>query len=336
MSHRIAIIGAGAWGTALACAWGSKGHKITLVTRDARTAESIRSNRHNNQCLPGIMLPNSIEVTNGHNVLKNSDIIAFSTPAQAFSETLKTCKAYLQSGQSIVLCSKGIDQKSETTLTQIAREQQPYLCRFVLSGPSFAVDVANGLPAAVTLASSQRKKTDWLAGILSTERLRVYSSTDVIGVEMGGALKNVLAIAVGIARGLKLGVSAEAALISRGFLEMTRLAIAMGARRETLTGLSGLGDLALCCANPQSRNFCYGIILGQGKNNTHYPLTEGIFTADVARKVAKQHNIEVPIIETVCQILNGQVTPIEAVSHLLSRPLKGEDLEGRDSKREQL
>jgi glycerol-3-phosphate dehydrogenase (NAD(P)+) len=224
----------------------------------------------------------------------------------------------------IVSTAKGIDAGTGRLPGQLLAEALPGLDVAALSGPSFAIDVARGLPTAVTIAAGRIETAAELSRQLSAGTFRCYASDDLAGVELGGALKNVLALAVGAARGMKLGASAEAALIARGFAEMSRLAIALGARPQTLTGLSGLGDLVLTCSQAQSRNLSYGVALGAGENLEGRPLAEGVFTARIAAEIAASNGVAAPIIATVADVLDRSLTPREAVIRLLERPLKSE------------
>ena len=320
----IAVIGAGAWGTALAQGWALEGKRITLLARNGAAADALNETREHRSYLPGIPLSNRIAITGDPAGLKEASTIALVIPAQALRSVLKNISHHIPLDATLILCAKGIERETLASPVEIVEELLPGRFIAVLSGPSFARDVARGLPTAVTLAAADGGWADALSSTLSTGTLRLYASTDMVGVEMGGALKNVMAVAVGITRGLKLGASAEAALIARGFAEMTRLAVARGAQAETLTGLSGLGDLVLTCSSPQSRNFAYGEALASGEDLFARPLAEGVHTARQARQIARDASIDTPIIDMVCAILNGDLDAPDAVRHLLSRPLTRE------------
>ncbi|MEM9676652.1 MAG: NAD(P)H-dependent glycerol-3-phosphate dehydrogenase, partial [Pseudomonadota bacterium] len=237
----------------------------------------------------------------------------------------KTIAPLLPKTTSLLLCSKGIDAVSGRTMSQIVGSALAGRPVAVLSGPSFAHDVVRNLPTAVTLAHKDGEDAAMaLAQLFATQVLRIYPTDDVAGVEAGGALKNIFAIAVGVARGLELGASAEAALTARGFAEMTRLAVAMGAEAQTLAGLSGLGDLVLTCASTQSRNFSFGVALARDEIAPDLPLAEGAKSAQAALKLAQAKDIDVPIIQAVSNLIAGALTPSKAVEALLSRPLRSE------------
>lgn len=320
----IAVIGAGAWGTALAQGWALEGKRITLLARNDAAANALKDSRENRRYLPGIPLSKRIAMTADPAALREASAIAVVIPTQALRSVLNEVGDDIPPDATLILCAKGIERKTLASPVEIVDELLPGRSIAVLSGPSFARDVARGLPTAVTLAAADGARADALCSTLSTGNLRLYASTDMIGAELGGALKNVMAVAVGITRGLKLGASAEAALIARGFAEMTRLAVARGAQAETLTGLSGLGDLVLTCSSPQSRNFAYGEALAKGEDLSARPLAEGVHTARQARQIARDASIDTPIIDMVCAILNGDLDAPDAVRHLLSRPLTRE------------
>ncbi|EFL88136.1 NAD(P)H-dependent glycerol-3-phosphate dehydrogenase [Ahrensia sp. R2A130] len=320
----IAVIGAGAWGTALAQGWAMEGKDVTLLARDEQAADAIRNAGENTRYLPGIPLSKDMAITGDPAALQGASIIAIVIPTQALRAVLNDVGKHIAADATLVLCAKGIERETLASPVDIVSETLPGRAIAVLSGPSFAHDVARRLPTAVTLAAQDDEKADALCANLSTRNLRLYASTDLVGVELGGALKNVMAVAVGITRGLKLGASAEAALIARGFAEMTRLAVARGANAETLTGLSGLGDLVLTCGSSQSRNFAYGEALAKGEDLSDRPLAEGVHTARQAQQLARQTNVDAPIIDMVCAILNGDLDATDAVRQLLSRPLTRE------------
>ena len=320
----LAVLGSGAWGTALATMLASDGTTVQLWGRDAQVIEAINRDHRNAAYLGDIALSENIVATVDLEQACSADIVLCVTPAQSFGQSAPKIKPLLLSGASVVLCAKGIDHVSGQMLHQLAAEAIGHESVAALSGPSFASDVAKGLPTAVSLAATSMDKATELAAKLSRPRFRIYATDDLVGVEIGGALKNVLALAVGIARGLQFGASAEAALIARGFAELSRVARAQGARSDTLVGLSGLGDLVLSCSSPQSRNFSYGIALAKGEDLTNRPLAEGVHTADMALKLAQQDDIDVPIITTIVQVLAGEIAAQKAVNLLLERPLKGE------------
>lgn len=322
---RIAVLGAGAWGTALALSQARQNRPVTLWGRDANTIADINESRQNSAYLPDLNFDCALPATtNISEALDSGEIVLVVIPAQKLRAALQSIAPLMPANIPIVLCAKGIEQSTGLLMSQVAAQCLPNHPVAALSGPSFAADVARGLPTAVTIAAQDETIAAMLAESLSTPQLRCYSTDDLIGVEVGGALKNVLAIAAGAVRGKQMGASAEAALITRGFVELRRIGAALGARPETLMGLSGLGDLLLTCSSPQSRNLCYGVAVGSGANLDGLPLAEGVATAHIAAKQAAKLNLEAPIITAISAILNSKLTIELAVASLLSRPLKTE------------
>lgn len=328
----IGVIGAGAWGTALAqvCARaGGPSRRVTLWAREPEIVESINSARENITFLPGITLEPAITATGDMSDLGEASAILMVTPAQHMRASLLALKPHLKSGTPVLLCAKGVEQGSHKLLTQVLAEVLPDAVPAVLSGPSFAGEVARGLPTAVTLACADEALAHELMQAVGIPTFRPYFSPDLIGAEIGGAVKNVLAIACGIVEGKKLGASARAALTTRGFAEMTRLGLALGARAETLAGLSGLGDLVLTCNSPQSRNMSLGLALGEGKSldeimGARSAVTEGVHSANAVVELAASLNIEMPISEAVAAIVTGKSSVDDAILALLTRPFKSE------------
>jgi len=324
---KVAILGAGAWGTALALGAARAGNEAMMWGRDAALVASIAASRSNPRYLPGIALdPPVLAITDPAEALAGADIVLVATPAQSVGTIAGMIAGIVRPGTAVVGCAKGIDRATGRLPAEMLADALPGCPVGALSGPSFAADVANGLPTAVTVATRHIELSTWLARRLSGPGFRCYASDDLTGVELGGALKNVLALAVGAARGLRLGASAEAALVARGFAELMRLARALGARPETLMGLSGLGDLVLTCSGPQSRNFSYGMALGEGAPLEGLRLAEGVPTAAIALELARRHGVDSPIIAAVCDVLDRRITAQEAVGLLLDRPLKKEGL----------
>ncbi|MBA8899918.1 NAD(P)H-dependent glycerol-3-phosphate dehydrogenase [Phyllobacterium sp. P30BS-XVII] len=324
--HNIAVLGGGAWGTALGSMAAQNGHRVRLYARDPAIVASINTHHRNEAYLPGIDLsPSLIASTQTSDVLADCDFILCVIPAQAMAGALEELKPLIPASVPLIICAKGIDRKSGLLMSSLVRKIIPDQVLAALSGPSFASDVARGLPTAVTVAAESQTVADRIALALSGPTFRCYSTDDLVGVEIGGSLKNVLAIAAGAAIGRGFGASAQAALVTRGFVELRRIGQALGARPETIMGLSGLGDLLLSCSTAQSRNYSYGIALGRGEDLTGRPLAEGVATAVIAAELAARHNIEAPIIETVVRILDRSITIDEAVEALLARPLKNED-----------
>jgi glycerol-3-phosphate dehydrogenase (NAD(P)+) len=322
---RIAVVGGGAWGTALAQVAGSGGPPVLLWAREAEAVESINRDRENRLYLPGQRLADSIRATDRLEELDGADAWLVVTPAQHMRAVLEAAP---RCGKPLILCSKGIDERSGKLLHDVARDTCPGAPIAVLSGPTFAHEVAAGLPTAVTLASEDGETGRRLRDVLARPTFRIYLSDDVAGAEVGGAVKNVLAIACGVVEGKGLGQNARAALIARGFAEMTRFGLAVGARAETLAGLSGLGDLVLTCSSTSSRNYSLGRGLGQGRSAAELladrrTVAEGAHTAPVLVELARQHGAEMPIVGAVARLLEG--VPAQAVAaELLTRPLAAE------------
>ena len=328
MFERISVIGSGAWGTALALAAARAGRKVTLWSRDVDQVGSMQSTRENSRRLPGILLPDAITVTASiKDAVDHGRAILLAVPAQALRDMAIALSLVVKRGIPLIVCAKGIDRQSGEFMSEIVTDAIPGAMPAILSGPSFADDVARGLPTAVVLAAPLGEIAEALANALSSSSFRVYHSSDVRGVEIGGAAKNVLAIAAGIVEGRGLGESARAALVARGFAELRRFAESYQAKPETLMGLSGLGDLVLTAGSLKSRNFAFGYDLGRGKSVSEAggsKLAEGVFTAHVLVEMARARGIEMPIAEAVSAILRGAVTVDGAVEALMTRPVKGE------------
>ena len=323
---KIAVLGGGAWGTALAVTMLRAGHDTHLWVRDSATATSIREEGRNPRYLPAVELEPGIQAgTDPQTVLIDTNAILAVVPAQTLAGVLGQLQHAIPPGVPLVLCAKGIERGTGRLMSDVARDMLPGNPVAALSGPSFAADVARGLPTAVTVAAEDAALASALASLLSAPALRCYSTDDLTGVEAGGALKNVLAIAAGAVAGAGLGASAQAATITRGFVELRRIGAALGARPETLMGLSGLGDLILTCGSEQSRNFSYGMALGKGESLENRPLAEGAATAGIAARIARDKGIEAPICGAVSAILDGSLTIPDAMAALLARPLKSED-----------
>jgi glycerol-3-phosphate dehydrogenase (NAD(P)+) len=324
---RIAVVGAGAWGTALANVVARAGRTVTLFARDGAAASAMLKSREGPR-LPGIPIDPRVIIAALTESYPEGEAILMVVPAQELRAALTGLAAAIPEGTPVVTCAKGIERATRCFMTEIIADCAPQAVPAILSGPSFAVDVARGLPTAVTLAAADEAVAQTLARSLGSAAFRPYHTTDVRGVEIGGAAKNVLAIAAGIVSGRKLGASAAAALTTRGFAELMRFGRAWGAEPETLTGLSGLGDLILTCNSPQSRNFSLGIALGQGagldaaQGSGH--LAEGAFTASVLTDMARAKGVEMPIATAVAAVLDGALTIDAAIEALLTRPLRSE------------
>jgi glycerol-3-phosphate dehydrogenase (NAD(P)+) len=295
-----------------------------LYARDPAHAARIESARENPR-LPGIALATNIKVTNDLALAARADIILIATPAQHLRSAANALAPHLHERTPVIACAKGIEHGTHEFMTEVIAQATPNASPAILSGPSFADDVARGLPTAVTLAARDEALAGALVQALGSPTFRPYHTSDVRGVEIGGAAKNVLAIAAGIVVGKKLGASALAALTTRGFSELARLGRACGARSETMTGLSGLGDLILTCSSPQSRNFALGLALGRGEPRPSGKLAEGEFTAPVLIELAASNNVDMPVSTAVAAILSGAVTIDAAIESLLTRPFKAEE-----------
>ncbi len=298
MKRRIGVAGAGAWGQALAHVARSAGHDVSMWSRRSPDASA----------------------------LARTDAILLAVPAQACREVLTAIAPAIGKDHPVIITAKGIERETGRFMHEVAAQAAPKAHAMVLSGPSFAADVVKGLPTAVTLAAPTLAEAGEWGEALTLPSFRVYGSDDVLGVEIGGALKNVLAIACGISDGRRLGDSARAALTTRGFAELMRFGKKLGARPETLTGLSGLGDLLLTCSSPQSRNYGFGLVIGEGKSVPEAlarsrGVVEGAYTAGIAARMAKQHGVDMPIVQAVHMIVDGGARPDAAIAALLARPV---------------
>jgi len=323
------VVGGGAWGTALAQVCARAGLDVTLAVREPEVAADIAAHRENKLFLPGVTLDPRVTATTDMSALAACDLILAVTPAQHLRSGLKGLAPHLRPGVPVVLCAKGIEQGALKLMTEVAAETLPGAPLAVLSGPSFAGEVARGLPTAVTLACPDEALGQALAKAIATPTFRPYLAADMIGAEAGGAVKNVLAIACGVVEGKGLGRSAHAAVITRGFAEMTRLGVALGAKAETLAGLCGLGDLVLTCSSPQSRNMSVGLALGHGSTlaealSGKLSVAEGVASAPAVAQLAQRMGVDMPICSTTAALLEGRLSVDEAIASLLSRPLRAE------------
>ncbi|PPD42486.1 MAG: glycerol-3-phosphate dehydrogenase [Methylocystis sp.] len=323
----LAVLGAGAWGTALANVAAQGRERVPLWGHDAAHAAALAQDRENKRHLAGLPLPAAVAPTSDLSCMRDARIVLAVVPAQALRDVARAVRPHLKDGAAFVICAKGIERDTRNFMSEVVARELPQAQPAVLSGPSFAMDVCKGLPTAVTLAAQDETLAQRLCEEISTRTFRLYRSTDLLGVEIGGAAKNVFAIAAGMSSGRGLGASAQAALIARSFAELSRLGRALGARSETLMGLSGLGDLVLTCGSAQSRNFAFGQALGQGaavKDASGGKLTEGAFTAHVLLEMARAAGVEMPIVEAVDAILSSRLSVDAAIEALLMRPLKAE------------
>jgi glycerol-3-phosphate dehydrogenase (NAD(P)+) len=333
---RIAVLGSGAWGTAIALSFQRRGgHEITLWTHSEESAAELKRNRENRQFLPGFSLPPEMQVTaEAEAALANAEIVVSAIPSEYLRSTYAKLAKYLHTSQILVSATKGIEDHTFLRMSQVicastASEGLKLPCG-VLSGPSFAQEVAAGVPTAVTIAFEDPTLAAEIQRAFSSPALRLYTNDDVVGVELGGALKNVIAIAAGVVAGLGLGYNSSAALITRGIAEITRLAVACGGRRETLAGLSGVGDLVLTCTGSLSRNRTVGFELGRGRKLNEIlaglggKVAEGVRTTRAALGLAREHDIEMPITEQMERILDDGKSPQTAILELMTRPGRDE------------
>ncbi|MFQ5353642.1 MAG: NAD(P)H-dependent glycerol-3-phosphate dehydrogenase [Thermodesulfobacteriota bacterium] len=327
----ITVLGAGSWGTTLANLLALKGHKVRLWAREAEVVESIRARSVNEVFLPGIELsPKLSPEASITEAVTNAGLIVSVVPSHGLRGVFEQIKDVLPDGPRIVSASKGVEQGSLLTPSAIIKDVLQRDCTItVLSGPSFAVEVATGLPAAVSAAGERVEEARFVQEVFSTPAFRVYVGTDVLGVELGGALKNVIAIAAGISDGLELGFNARAALITRGLAEISRLGAVLGAKERTFAGLSGLGDLVLTCTGPLSRNYTVGVELGRGKTideivSSMHMVAEGVKTSRAVLALAASKGVDMPIAETVSAVIKGEKTSKEGVAWLMTRELTEE------------
>lgn len=327
--HSIGIIGGGAWGTALAQALRATGAQVQILAREKKVVEDITLYHHNHDFLPGIKLDVLVKATLNLSEMSVKDVLLLAVPAQHIRAMCKLLVGRIPKEVPFVVCAKGIETESGKLMSEIVTEILPEHPLATLSGPTFAAEVAKGLPAAVALASKDIALARHLAGSFGSKAFRPYSSSDVVGVEVAGALKNVIAIGCGIVIGKGLGENARAALMTRGLSEIAQLAIALGGKQETLMGLSGLGDLVLTCGSPQSRNMSLGIALGKGRKlqdilGERSSVSEGVATSAAALLLAKKHKIDTPIMAAIASILHANANIDQTIDALLARPLKGE------------
>lgn len=327
--QNIGVIGAGAWGTALAQTLAVAGRDVALWGFEKDCVNAINTKHENTLYLKGVPLSPKIKAVSDLSALIDCDALLVVTPAQHMRSSLAPIVNDLRPGLPVMLCSKGIEISTSLFMSEVLAEIAPQVEIAVLSGPSFAIDVAKGLPAAVTIACERQAVGDALCHMIAAPHFRPYLTRDVLGAEIGGAVKNVLAIACGLVLGLGLGRSAHAAIIARGFAEMRRLGLALGGRPETLAGLCGLGDLVLTCSSETSRNMSCGLALGRGESLDDImagraAVTEGVATAPVLKALAAKHHVDMPICSAVADILSGETEMAAALTALLSRELKQE------------
>lgn len=327
---KVVVVGTGAWGTALANAFHASGNEVTLFSIDKEAVDNINKTHENKTYLPGVKISSGIRATLRSTCIKGAHIVVLAQPAQATREVVTNIKSIVGPDTFILIGSKGIEIKSGALLTDVVAEILPKQPIGVLSGPAFAYGLGSGQPTACTLASERISASRWLASTLSNKNFRLYPNDDVVGCQLGGALKNVVAIAAGMIEGLNLGENARAAVITRGLHEIARLGTTLGGRTETFMGLSGLGDMILTATSASSRNFKLGLDIGKGGDiekllsdpkATH----EGVYTVQAVNKLHRAHNVEMPITDMLYDILFKKVPMLEALQSLLDRPLRGEE-----------
>ena len=330
MKNKIAVIGAGSFGTSLAMLLVGKGHDVSIWGRKKSQMALMRDTLENPHYLPGIRLPKELNIVDDMaEALKDADIVLFSVPAQQFRAVLEDAKAYMKGNEIIVNVAKGIEKGTLLRLSEVAKEVMPEAKYITLSGPSHAEEVAKSLPTTVAVAAEDEELAKFIQDVFNTDRFRVYTNDDIAGVELGGSLKNIIALGAGISDGMGFGDNAKAAMMTRGITEMSRLGIAMGAKPETFSGLTGLGDLIVTCTSMHSRNRRCGIMIGQGKTVQQAKddigmVVEGLSTAEAAGALAKKYDIEMPITECICLMIEGKISAIEAVEILMGRKTKNE------------
>ena len=330
MKNKVAVIGAGSFGTSLAMLLVGKGHEVSIWGRKKSQMALMRETLENPHYLPGVRLPKELNIVdNMEDALKGADIVLFSVPAQQFRNVFTDAKCYMTGSEIVVNVAKGIEKGTLLRLSEVAKEVMPEIKYVTLSGPSHAEEVAKALPTTVAVASEDEELAKFIQEVFNTDRFRVYTNDDIVGVELGGSLKNIIALGAGISDGMGFGDNAKAAMMTRGVTEMSRLGIALGAKPETFSGLAGLGDLIVTCTSMHSRNRRCGIMIGQGKTVEQAKeeigmVVEGLSTAEAAGALASKYNIEMPITECICSMIEGKINAIEAVEILMGRKTKNE------------
>lgn len=330
MSKIIAVIGGGSWGTALAVSLSSNGHQVRLWDIKPELLTEMAATRENARYLPGISFPAGLSIAKEiDQAVSGADVVLFSAPAQQFRNALANILPFLTEEMVLVNVAKGIEQKSLKRLSEIASELLPKAKYVVLSGPSHAEEVGNALPTTVVAASADLTLAEYIQDIFMSEHLRVYTNTDVIGVELGGALKNIIALGAGISDGMGYGDNAKAAMMARGITEMARLGVALGAEEATFSGLTGIGDLIVTCTSMHSRNRRCGILIGEGTKPSAATkqigmVVEGMYTTEAAYQLAQKVGVEMPITEQIYQVINETIDAREAVKSLMTRQKKHE------------
>ena len=329
---KIGVIGAGSFGTALAMVLAGKGHSVTVWARKKEQIDNIKQTGENSRYLPGVKLPEKIEFTdNLREAAEGRDYLLFAVPAQSFRGVLKDAADFFDHSVPVINVAKGIEKGTLLRLSQVAEEIMPDIRYAALSGPSHAEEVARQLPTTVAVAGKDHDLAMEVQEVFFTDRFRVYTNEDLAGVELGGALKNIIALGAGISDGLGFGDNAKAAMMTRGITEMTRLGLTMGAEMKTFSGLTGIGDLIVTCTSMHSRNRRCGILIGEGVNPDEATgrigmVVEGISTAEAAYVLAQRYNIDMPITESIYKVIHGEMDARSAVAYLMGREMKNEML----------
>jgi glycerol-3-phosphate dehydrogenase (NAD(P)+) len=323
---RVGIIGAGSWGTALANRLAANGHNPSIWDLDAQLLSDLKRDRENKKYLPGVIFGAGVTIVDSaKEAAEGADVILFAVPAQHFRAAFLPIKSAIKPDALILNVAKGIELGSLKTISQIAGECAPNHIFAVLSGPSHAEEVGLNQPTTVAVASADEEAEDFIQALFMADVFRVYTNSDVLGLELGGSLKNIIALGAGIADGMGFGDNTKAALMTRGLAEMTRLGVALGARRETFAGLAGVGDLIVTCTSMHSRNRRCGILIGEGVTPEEAKekigmVVEGITTAEAAYELARKHGVDVPITEAICKVVRGELDPRDALAGLMARP----------------
>lgn len=329
--HTIAVMGAGSWGTAVAIAAARNGHNVRLWGRNQKMMQDMSASRKNEKYLPGVNIHENVSFTSEpEKAIKDAEAVFYVVPAQAFRSCFEQTNVYISSDIPVINCAKGIEQGTHKLISQIVAEIRPETRFAVLSGPSHAEETARNLPTSLTVSSLDEDVAQFVQKLFMSECMRIYSSKDIVGTELGGSLKNIIALGAGILDGMKCGDNAKAALMTRGLSEIARLGKEMGADRNTFMGLSGIGDLIVTCTSMHSRNRRCGIMIGEGTPPDEAVkkvgmVVEGMFTAEAARELAKIYNVEMPITESVCEIIAGRLDAAGALKLLMGRNPKSEE-----------
>lgn len=330
MNKKIAVLGAGSWGTALAVTLSTNGHAVNMWDINAEHARELKENRENKRYLPEVSFNELLNISmEAEEAIQGADIVLFSAPAQHFRNALENAMPYLKKDMVLVNVAKGIEQKTLLRMSQIAMEKLPDANYVVLSGPSHAEEVGRAMPTTVVSASKDIKLAEYIQDVFMSDTFRVYTNTDVVGVELGGALKNIIALGAGISDGMGFGDNAKAAMMTRGMTEMARLGVKLGAEEKTFSGLTGMGDLIVTCTSMHSRNRRCGIMIGEGMKPSEATkkvgmVVEGMFTTEAAYELAQKNKVEMPITEAIYQVVNEKIDAREAVTALMSRSKKHE------------